>query len=354
MAEYISFQPSANFSTKLYTGNSSTNAITGVGFQPDITWLKNLTGAASHSLQDSIRGNDKSLKTNSAIAEFTNSYFDSFDSDGFTLSTSETDVNVSGDDFVSWNWKAGTTSGITTDGNTNITPSAYSFNQTTGIAILKYTGNGSSDQQVAHGLGITPQQIIIKQLSTGESWASYNVGVSGINGPQDYSKELDTQDGKDGNSAYWQDTKPDSVNFTIGNGDRVNANAQEYIAYVFSPITGFSKFGNYRGNNNAEGNFAYCGFRPAFVLLKSDGGSTDWGLFDTKRPGNEWGNPYNRQLYANDTGVPATGEGMDINSNGFKIRATDAYVNGSGQVISFMAFAEFPIVSSNDVPGTAR
>ena len=234
MAEYISFQPSDNFSTKLYTGNSSTNAITGVGFQPDMVWIKCWdTAGTNHFLNDAVRGPNNQVYPNLANANATSStVVTAFDSDGFTLGSSG-DANGSGKEIASWNWRAGTTSGITTDGNTNITPSAYSFNQTTGIAILKYTGNGSSDQQVAHGLGITPQQIFIKQLSTGESWASYNVGVSGINGPQDYSKELDTQDAKDGNSAYWQDTKPDSVNFTIGNGDRVNANAQDYIAYVF-------------------------------------------------------------------------------------------------------------------------
>ena len=130
MAAYISFQPSDNFNSVLFSGNDSTNAITGVGFQPDFTWLKGRSNTGSSAIQDSVRGNDKSIRSNGANTEYTNTFFDSFDSDGFTLSTTESDVNASSRTYAAWNWKMGTTSGLT--GGT-ITPSGYSFNQDAGI-----------------------------------------------------------------------------------------------------------------------------------------------------------------------------------------------------------------------------
>ena len=161
-------------------------------------------------------------------------------------------------------------------------------------------------------------------------------------------KILDTNVAKSDNAGYWNDTKPDATYFTLGNSSRVNGSGDNYIAYVFAPVKGFSHISNYRGNNNALGNFAYCGFRPAFVMIKSDE-ANNWVMWDDKRG-------YNGALnisYPDTTAVEATAD-IDLLSNGFKVRNTTSNQNASGQVFTYLAMAEFPIVSSNDVPGVAR
>ena len=177
MAAYISFQPSDFFNTKLYTGTGASLAITGVGFQPDFVWAKNRDATDNHTLFDSPRGVTEYLGSNTTSAEATGAdSLNSFDSDGFTLGTWG-DINGSGEDYVSWNWKGGTTSGITTDGSTTITPSAYSFSATAGISIVQYSGNNTSGAKVAHGLGAAPGMIIVKTTNTPNSWNIYHKGV---------------------------------------------------------------------------------------------------------------------------------------------------------------------------------
>ena len=350
MATYISFQPSDNFSTKLYTGNgtaigSGGLAVTGVGFQPDFTWIKNRDTSDNHQLFDAPRGATDIISSNSAAVESTETEsLTTWGADGFTLGNLDT-VNTNAEDYVSWNWKGGTTA-VPSGGS--ITPTACSFNATTGFGIYAYPGNATSGATIAHGLGVAPQMIIIKALSTGESWSTYHIATNGGTDPEDYVKILDTNVAKSDNAGYWNDTKPDATYFTLGNSSRVNGSGENYIAYVFAPVTGFSHMSDYRGNNNAEGAFAYCGFKPAFVMIKSDE-SNNWVMWDDKRG-------FNGALnisYPNDTAAEATSD-LDLLSNGFKIRNTTSDQNASGQVFTFLAMAEFPSVSSNDIPGVAR
>ena len=343
MAAYISFQPSDFFNTVLYTGNASTNAITGVGFQPDMIWIKNRTATGDHSLYDSPRGTTKCLVPNGNDEEQTYATgLTAFGADGFTVG-SQAIVNGNTNDIASWNWKAGTTSGLS--GGT-ITPSAYSFNATSGFGAYAFTGNGVSGATIAHGLGTKPGLIIVKEIGTAGAWIVQHQSLGATK-----CIYLNTTAAADTDSTRWNDTEPTSTLFSLGNDGEVNGNTQTYIAYVWAGTEGFSKFSSYLGNGNADGAFLYTGFRPAYVLVKKTNGTGSWWMFDNKRLGY---NPANNRLYADDNAVGATATVIDLVSNGFKFRTTDGDLNGDGNNIIYAAFSEFPIVSSNDVPGVAR
>ena len=343
---------SLHFNTKLYTGNNSTNAQTGVGFQPDWIWFKRRDSGAQHSLFDAVRGVTKGLRSDGTDAESTISdALTSFDSDGFTLgSDSGNYINLNSATYASWNWKAGTTSGISTNGSTVITPSAYSFNATSGFSIVKYTGNGNTTTKVAHGLGSVPKMIIIKKTSAaGDNWKVYHVGIGNTTALQ-----LDNTGATSGGSDNFYDTTPDTVNFTLGNHTSVNANGATYIAYCFAEKKGFSKFGSYTGNGNTDGTFIYTGFKPAFVMLKyaaPGGGTGNWGIHDSVR---DVDNPVQKGLIANTNAAEDTHDFMDMLSNGFKLRSTSSNRNENGSTYIYMAFAKAPLVGSNNVPCTAR
>ena len=351
MAEYIAFQPRDYFKTHLYTGTGASNAQTfpeTTAMQPDFTWIKNRDAADFHVLTDSVRGVTKYISINDTVVEATNvESLKSFDSDGFTVGTMN-EVNTNTEDFVSWNWKAGTTTGITTDGSTTITPSSYSFNQTSGFSILNYAGNGTSGAKLAHGLGAIPTCIIIKAYDyAGMEWQMYHHSI----GNTKYLYPNSTN-GSGTGTGWWNDTTPDSVNITLGNANQTNSSSYNYVAYCFAPIKGYSKFGGYYGNGNADGTFVYTGFRPAFVVLKRTAGADAWQIVDDKRLGY---NAKNSSLMADRTTAEDTSVSyIDILSNGFKLRTTGSHVNNSGELNIYMAFAEFPFVSSNDIPGVAR
>jgi hypothetical protein len=350
MAEYISFQPSDFFNTKLYTGTGSSNAITGVGFQPDATWIKGRNTTYNHVFTDAVRGVTEELYPNTTGAEVTNAQgLTAFGSDGFTVGT-DAGYNGNTNTYVSWNWKAGTTTGIATNGSTTITPSAYSFNQTSGFSIVQYTGNSTSGAKVAHGLGAVPEMIIVKTTNTSNEWNIYHKGMDAT-APEDYYLIFGTDTRAD-DSSRWNDTAPDSVNFTLGNAAAVNGSANTMVAYCFAPKKGYSKFGSYVANNNSDGPFVYTGFRPSMVFMKNYvNGAWSWQLLDCRREGY---NSSNDQLYPNTTAVDGSDGYGDLMANGFKITTGNAGINDSGATFIYAAFAEFPIVSSNDVPGVAR
>ena len=344
---YISFQPSDYFNTKLYTGTGSSNALTGVGFQPDIVWIKERDGTNNHNLFDSVRGAGKLLKTDNDTAEGTTSEgVKSFDSDGFTCGTNSS-LNGNGQSFVSWNWKAGTTSGINTTG-ADITPSSYSMSATSGISIIKYTGNGTDGAKIAHALGDVPEMMIIKRLDNSNYWAVFQ--ESDVTDYLVFNTSAAFSD-----APIWKDTAPTSVYYQTDNSGSVNASGDNLVAYCFKSIKGFSHIGTYRGNGNADGPFCYTGFRPAFLLAKcsstTSGGAGNWYIFDSKRAG------YNIANYSskvNDSDAEATSAYLDLLSNGFKIRNAAADLNGSGTNMIYLAFSEFPVVSSNSKSGTAQ
>ncbi len=334
------------FNTKLYTGNGSTNtAQTGVGFQPDWTWIKERSSTSSHILTDAVRGANNSLSSNltSGNAVETQSLI-SFDSDGFTVGSGG-GVNENSQTYAAWNWKANGQGSSNSDGS--ITTTYTSANTTSGFSISTYTGTGAN-ATVGHGLGVAPKVVLIKQTNGTAWWFMYHndLGTTGKLNLNTTGYNNDLQ------ASYWNSTAPSSSVFSLGTETSVNGSGQNFVAYCFAEKKGFSKFGSYTGNNNDDGNFIYLGFKPAFIIIKRTNFTKSWLMFDNKRDGY---NPDNNQLQPNDTTVEATDDLIDMVSNGFKIRtSSNSFVNTSGGEFIYLAFAEAPIVSSNGVPNTAR
>ena len=231
---FISFQPKDYFATKLYTGTGSSLANTGVGFQPDLTWIKSRSNSYSHTLTDAVRGVTKHNASNNSNVEYTSTTeITSFDSDGFTVGT-DSGVNNNGSTFASWNWKAGTAvSGATTGSGTAKTYTG-SVNTTAGVSIIRYTGNSASGHQIPHRLGVAPKMIIVKCLNQAQTWTVYHQSL-GSGTPQNYWLHLDTTDAQISGLGIWNNTAPNATNFTVGDSDNVNGGLN-YVAYCFANI----------------------------------------------------------------------------------------------------------------------
>ena len=345
-------KPSDYFNTKLYTGNgtaigSGGLVVTGVGFQPDWVWLKNrTTGDRSHQVYDVIRGVTKGLKTNSTDEENTNSErLTAFGSDGFTVGNNG-DVNTSGNAYVSWNWKAGTS--FTNDASATgigTIDSAGSASDASGFSIVSYTGTESAGT-IKHGLSSVPKMIIAKDRDSGS--LSWFVGHASLG----FTKRLKldgTNEAAD--NTVWNNTNPTSSVFSVGSSANANTNGNAIIAYCFAEKQGYSKFGSYTGNGNADGTFVYTGFKPAFILAKDADSSDNWIIHDTTRNPS---NPVGAYLRPNLSSAEGTFSHYDILSNGFKNLYAGGSLNGSGKNIIYMAFAENPFVTSSGVPACAR
>jgi len=339
-------KPNLYFNTKLYTGNGTADhAITGVGFQPDFVWYKGRNDTEDPKIFDAVRGVTKTIKPNGTDAEFTQSGVTSFDSDGFTLGT-HTGGNENSIDFVSWNWLGANGTASNTDGSITSTVSA---NTTSGFSIVSYTGTGSA-ATIGHGLGSAPAFYIIKQRNTTGGWIVYHKGNT--SSPETDYLRLDKTD-ITVDDAIFNDTAPTSSVFSIGTNAPVNTSGGTYIAYCFAEKKGFSKAFSYTGNGSADGSFCYLGFKPAFIICRDPNNLENWFMFDNKRPG------YNvnaNLLYANDAANETTSGAnqIDLLSNGFKMRATNNGMNRSGATFIGFAFAESPLVGTNDTPATAR
>jgi hypothetical protein len=333
------------FNTVLYSGTGSENAITGVGFQPDWVWLKDRTQAYSHGLFDSSRGANKKLNSNNTNAEQTpTEELKSFDSDGFTLGTAN-GVNQSSDNFVVWNWKAngGTTS---SDSNGSIT-STVQANTTAGFSIVTWTGSGTSNETVGHGLTTAPEAVILKPRTESRNWLIWFDAL----GDNDKAFLFNTETPAD--NRFGPNAPTSSVFGLYGN--QGNRDGTTFVAYAFHSVKGYSKFGSYTGNGNADGPFVYTGFKPAWVLFKNiEQAGGQWFIHDNKR---ETFNPSNSSLFAESSQAEtADNSALDIDflSNGFKKRNTGSGANNSGIKYIYFAFAEHPFVSSKGVPTTAR
>jgi hypothetical protein len=323
------------FNTVLYTGNDTTQSITGVGFQPDLVWIKNRADTADHRLHDAVRGSSLGLTTNSTAAESDDSSnFTGFTSDGFNLAGISNRYNDSPETFVAWNWKANGAGSSNTAGSI---PSTVSANTTAGISIVTYTGNGTAGATVGHGLGVAPRMIFYKLYSTTSSWIVYHASVGA-------TKILVLNStAAEANSAAFNNTAPSSTVFTLG-GTAEGTNDNSMLAYCFAEVEGFSKFGSYTGNGSADGPFVYTGFRPAWIMIKSANSAYDWIVWDTVR--NTY-NEFTKFLYPNLNIAEAVGSGTaDAVSNGFKVRATSVTRNASGGTYIFAAFAENPFKNS--------
>jgi hypothetical protein len=318
--------PSAYFQTTLYTGNGSTQEVNqseNSTFNPSFVWIKLRTIAANHELFDQVRGATKALWTNSTAAETTDAQkLQSFDSDGFTVGTNG-NVNGSGYPFVAWQWNEGATPGFD---------------------IVSYSGTGVN-RTVAHNLGVKPGMFIVKQRgAAGTNWGVYHSAIGATK-----SLFLQSSGAAFTSAEYFNNTEPTSSVFTLGTNAQGNANGGTYIAYVFAPVEGFSAFGSYVGNGNADGPMVNLGFQPSFIMLKDSDNAQGWAMYDTKR------GPFNpvaasgQILFANLSSGSSgfSGNTIDIVSNGFKVRAAMLTANINNAVITYAAFAENPLKTAN-------
>ena len=346
--------PTVYFNTLLYTGNGSARSITGVGFQPDWVWVKVRSQAHNHYLYDAVRGAQEKLSSNTTAAEIDmgSDGLTAFNADGFSMGT-DTDENASGQTYVAWNWKAGdsnTSVSSSGSGNGAINACTHRANTTAGFSIIKYTGLNSEisngqQTKVTHGLGVKPDFLIMKNKDSSSDW----IVTRGTN--NDDHLNLNNTDAASGSLFTGNQNQSDSTHFVVGNEPAVNANGDEFIAYVFTEKKGFFKFGSYVANGNSDNAFVYTGFRPAFVMTKlSSTSGGGWEIVDSKRDGY---NGENNRLYPNDNATEGTGNDYDLLSNGFKVRQSGGSQQ-SGRTNIYMAFAESPFVNSNGVPNNAR
>jgi len=349
--------PTAYFQTKTYTGSAGAQSITFDGnsdLQPDWIWIKERGAAGGHVVTDTVRGISASsapfLQPSSTGAEIdgngtvANRTLTSSNTNGFTLGQDAyyTNFNNNSDTYVSWNWKAGGSSSTNTDGSQNTT---VSVNTTAGFSIVKWTGADSTGS-LGHGLGAVPKMIIAKRLAT-RNWTVYHVAMGA-------NKKLFLNTTAAETSIADFDATPTSSVINVGYTDDANGSGSDYIGYAFAEKQGYSKFGSYTGNGNADGTFVYTGFKPAFIMTKSSATTSNWEIKDNKRLGY---NPVDTYIKANATAAEDTGvssHAMDFLSNGFKHKGNNDEVNGSGEAYIYMAFAENPFVTSTGVPATAR
>ena len=342
---------SGNFNTVLYTGNGSTQSITGVGLQPDFVWVKKYNSSGGHhTLTDAVRGSNKQLWSNRTAGEQTSSLFlTSFDSDGFSVGDSSVgfgNVNTNGDSFAAWCWKAGNGTSSNTSGSITSTVSA---NPSAGFSIVSYTGTGAN-ATVGHGLGVAPSLLIIKNRGvTDWNWRVWHKQLSASE-----VLWLNTTDSvQTGQATMWNNTLPSSTVFSLGTNSGVNESLTNHVAYCFAEVEGYSKFGSYVGNGSTDGPFVFLGFRPAALLWKKSSGTSNWLLWDVKR---DTYNAADSILKPNSTDGEETDSvfNFDLLSNGFKVRTGSATINDNGATYIFAAFAEHPTGGSGVSPATAR
>jgi hypothetical protein len=321
------------FNPVLYTGNGSTNAVTGVGFQPDLVWIKQRSATRNHNLYDAVRGVLKVLQANVTDAEVNySSSLTSFDSDGFSLGTA-TDPNANGGTYVAWNWKANGAGVTNTTGSITSTASA---NTTSGFSVVTYTGSGVAGT-IGHGLGAAPAMVIVKSRSATGDWPVYHASLG--NGS---NLLLNSTAASASSATIWNSTSPTSSVFSVGINTTSNTVTVTYVAYAFAEVPGYSKFGSYTGNSSLDGPFVFCGFRPAYVMFKRTDVANDWNINDaTRSEYNQTANVLAANLSSaeNTTG---TGNSIDILSNGFKLRQSNQGSNANGGTYIFAAFAESP------------
>ena len=330
--------PQKNFNTVIFNGNGSSNAVTGLGFQPDLIWGFTRDGSQSKRMVDSTRGGSERLYSDLGSAASTGTAtISAFGTDGFTA-TGGAFNNDSGKACGAWCWRAnaGTTSSNT---NGSIT-STVQANQAAGFSIITYTGTGSN-ATIGHGLSSAPDFFMTKDRGRAENWAVYHSS----RGATKYLT-LNTNSSEYANSNRWNDTEPTSTVFSLGTNDNVNGSSANYVAYAWHSVDGYSKFGIYTGNGNANGPFMYTGFRPRMVFLKRIDGSHNWVTFDTAtvtfNPDDEYAN-----WDTGSTSAQSASDKIDILSNGWKLRSTGSSFNNSGSTFIYGAWGDVPFKYNN-------
>ena len=352
--------PSAYFQVALYTGTGSNQSITNGGnsnLQPDWVWVKDRSATNDHKLTDSNRlssGNPTiTLESNTSVAEYDDAdpaATTSFNSDGFTIGTNG-NYNTNTNTYVAWQWKANGGTLTTNDASATSVgslDSVYQANTTAGFSIVTYTGAGGN-QTIAHGLGAVPSVMMIKRRDDAGDWTVYH----STQGNEKFLR-LNANNALGDQATYFNDTTPTSTVFTVGSAGDVNTSSGTHVAYCFTDIQGYSKFGTYEGNNDTDGPFLYTGFQPALFIVKNVDSTAAWRLYSNKISNHNGLNDLDRVFYPNANDEESgTGHVVDFLSNGIKIRGDNEDVNDAESYI-YMAWAEHPFVSSGGVPCTAR
>ena len=364
MAAYTNIDdPSAYFQTALYSGTGATRkTVTNDGnsdLQPDLFWFKRRDGATAHVIADTNRGANVAGPVGYTITANSNSTATdvaegkgimTITSNGFTVEEQvHAGGNVNTGSMVCWQWKCnGGTEQATVSESGNNPGHTRQTNVTAGLSIIVYTGTGAAGT-IAHGLGKAPEVLIVKNGSVAVDWAVYHKDMTDAG----YTLALNNTDGQiDSGTNRWNHTAPTSSVVHIGTGQQTNQDTKSFLMYAFTSIQGYSKFGSYVGNGDADGAFVYTGFKPAFVLIKRSDATNNWLIYDHKRSGY---NPKQDKLYPDDASAEdASTTSVDLLSNGFKLRASSASQNASGGTYLYMAFAENPFTTSTGVPTTAR
>jgi hypothetical protein len=318
--------PAVYFTTVLWTGNATGRSIT-TGMDADMVWYKGRSYISNHSIVDSVRGTTKVIMPNNEDAEATDSgSITAFNSTNFTIGTAG-GINGNTNTYVAWCWKEAAAAGFD---------------------IVSYSGNATSGRTQAHSLSAKPNLMIAKKTSaSGGAWFVYLTGAVPATNYMKLNESQTTQL----SSSIWNNTEPTSSVFSLGSSSDVNGSGITYVSYLFAEKQGFSKFGKYVGNGNADGTFVYTGFKPAFVLTKGNV-ADGWAVWDNKRVGYNVDNNY---VQTHSGGAEETTDDIDFLSNGFKFRGTNGLYNGtSASFYLYAAFAEAPFVNSNGVPCNAR
>jgi hypothetical protein len=333
--------PQKLFNTVLYTGNGSTQSITGLGFQPDAVWIKKRSADQVHQLYDSSRGVTKQIYPSQSGAEATYSNtVTSLDSDGFTLGAG--DPNNSSATYVAWCWRAnGGTTASNTDGSITSTVQA---NTKAGFSICTYTGNATNGATFGHGLSAKPSFVIIKNRDASQKWAVWHQSA----GMTDYkllflseSSALTTE-----GTQRWDVSAISSSVFGLGSHPEINGSSANYVAYLWHDVEGYSKFGSFEGNSNTDGPFIYTGFRPRLVFCKAIDAAENWQVRDTAR--STFNADSQVRIYWNSTaaeGAASTASPIDFLSTGFKVRGSNSEINSN--TIVYGAWADVPFKYNN-------
>jgi hypothetical protein len=320
-------KPNTVMDSLLYTGSG---VKTGLNFSPDLVWIKNRSSIFRPNFNDTVRGVNKQLFADGTEAELSlTDCLTAFSSSGFTVGTNGA-TGFGSATYVAWCWDAGSSTVTNTVGTIT---SQVRANANAGFGIFTYTGTGAN-ATIGHGLNIAPALVIIKRRDTTSNWQVRHTSVAVAN-----SIQLNLTSAAAAASTVWNSTAPSSTVVSIGTDTTVNASGGTYVGWCFAPVTGYSAFGTYTGNGSADGAFVYLEFRPAFLLIKRTNTTSDWTIFDNKRLGY---NVDNNSTYANRSVAESTADLVDITSNGFKLRSTDASVNASGSTYIYAAYAENP------------
>ena len=312
----VILKPLQYANTATWNGSGTSTVTVNFGFQPDLVWIKPRNNVASnangHILIDSVRGVDKVLRSHTTGAEVTESNnIVTFTSTGITIGDSHNVNKNTTSQYVAWAWQKGATQGFDIVTFTN-TASSAAFN---------------------HSLGVTPAMIILKGRGpTAANWTVFHKSLANMTSA--YLNLNGT-----GATGTLATGVPAPTSTTFGSSSAAIPASESSIAYLFSEVAGYSKFGSYTGNGSADGPFVFCGFRPRWLMIKRTDAVESWNIIDTARDAT---NQAGTNLYPNLTNAESTNNSCDALSNGFKLRTTWAGANASGGTYIFAAFSEFP------------